>query len=471
MDLLHPQFVSWTLKVAGIILSVSVVFVLLIFLRRYWRSRFFGRLDSLRESYGPVIARILTGRIEYQQGLSTLRLIPGRNRILLLERLFFSVPIKSEHLPGLRRLCEDLGLVSAWQDRLGGQRAPLSNRLGPVSFPDRASGAEYLGQIEHQPSWPLLVTALDDPHPDVRVVAARALGAIRERRSFANLVEHLHSAVLTPSAGLSYRTVKGCLVQFPLDQAIELLPSLEHPHPRIRFAATDLIREMVGSRAAAHSDFRLTPPVFPSQLAYVFLDRLASDSDPDVRARAAAVIGRLAETAYPVSQTPNEVLAKLADDPCWFVRMHAVRALAGSRTTDGTDSIRQRLTDPHWRVRQEAVHGLLKLGEEGTGHLINHLLETNDRYSREQVAEQIQQDGYLPGLLRRYAAGADSNGRRVIEQFIRMGRTGYLLSLLRQPELSAARAALVRDLADHGDARVRAWAEKVAIEVASGELS
>ncbi len=464
MDLLlHPQFISWTLKVAGIILSASVAFVFLISFRRYRRNGYFRRFDRLRESCQPVIADILSSRIDYQQGLRELRLRTGRDRIHLLERLCFESPVNSEEFPRLRRLCEDLGLVSAWQERLSGRQAPLSLPFGLLSFAGRASSAEYLGRIEHQPSWPLLVSALEDPHPDVRSVAARALGAIREPRSFPGLLRHLHQAVLTPSSRLSYRTLKTSLAQFPLDQAIELLASLEHPHPRIRFAATDLIREMVASQAAAQPDFTLAPPVFPSQLACVFLHRLAADSDPDIRARAAAVIGRFAEMVYAASETPAQVLAKLADDSCWFVRMHAVRTMAGSRRADRAAVIRPRLTDPHWRVRQEAARSMFDLGEEGIGQLIDHLLETEDRHSREQVAEQIQQNGYIRGLLDRYAAGA-TRERRVIEQLVWMDRTSHLLSVLRQPELAAARAALARDFADHDDARIRAWANRLAVE-------
>src|SRR5207253_7074768 len=97
-------------------------------------------------------------------------------------------------------------------------------RGGRLNFRVRARSAENLRLVRYQPGWPLLVKALDDPHPDVQTAAAGALAALREPQSFPALVERLHASVLGPPASLSLRSVKAALVSFPLNRSCHLLP-------------------------------------------------------------------------------------------------------------------------------------------------------------------------------------------------------------------------------------------------------
>src|SRR5205814_2721689 len=82
----------------------------------------------------------------------------------------------------------------------------LLRRVGRLNFLVRARSAENLRLVRHQPSWPLLVKALDDPHPDVQTAAAGALAALREPQSFPALVERLRASALGPPASLSLRS-------------------------------------------------------------------------------------------------------------------------------------------------------------------------------------------------------------------------------------------------------------------------
>ena len=50
--------------------------------------------------------------------------------------------------------------------------------------------------LRHQPSWRLLVDALDDAHSDIQCVALRSLASIGARDSFPVLVERLREVVL-----------------------------------------------------------------------------------------------------------------------------------------------------------------------------------------------------------------------------------------------------------------------------------
>lgn len=465
--------------VVTIVLAVLLgtgALVIMAIARRQRRDRYFRRIDDLRQRYSPVIASMLSQKLEYARGLEVLKGISGVDRVYVLEQLCLEKKPTADQVPTLRRLCEDLGLVKVWQQRLSGQfdvssirdalASPdgLLQRLGRLRFLVRAKAADNLGIIRHRPSWPLLVKALEDSHPDVQAVAVRSLAAIQEPASFAALAERLHAVVLKPSAHLSLRSIKSALVSFPLKQTIGLLPSLEHPHRRIRFLATDIIREVVERQSAWEEDFVLDTKVFALGLPEVFLSQLCFDENPDVRARAAAVISHLPDPR----STP--VLLTLLEDAQWFVRLHAVRALAKRKYLSQAPQVAQRLTDPHWMVREAAARTLLVFGRVGSEQLARHLLETQDRYSQEQIADEMQRAGLIPTLLTQYGSETEGVEGRVIEQLVQMGKTSYIVSVLQSSSDQKIRKTFLTHFGRYLDPQLRGWVRRVATEETNPEL-
>ena len=444
--------------------------------RRQRRDKYFQRLDDLRRRYSPVIASVLAQTLDYNRGLAVLKGISGLDRIHVLEQLCLEKKPTPDQGPILCRLCEDLGLVEAWQRQLTGRLARASirealgrpegllERVGRLAFLVRAKSAENLGIIQHHASWPLLVKALEDPHPDVQAVAVRSLAAIREPESFPVLVARLQAVVLKPSAALSLRAVKTAVVSFPLERAIGLLPSLQHSHRRIRFLATDIIREMVERQAALEENFVLEPKIFPRELAEVFLAQLPFDENPDVRARSTSVITYLPDPR----STPG--LLALLEDSQWFVRLHAVRAFAKHKFLPQAPHIAQRLTDPDWMVREAATRALLVFGRAGSDQLAVHFLETPDRYSQEQIADEMQRAGLIPTYVAQYVREKDSLEGRVIEQLIHMGKTSYVVSMLRESTEHALRRKFLTSFGRHPDPQIRAWVRHLATGEPDKEL-
>jgi HEAT repeat protein len=299
---------------------------------------------------------------------------------------------------------------------------------------------------------------------DVQEVAVRSLAAIQAPESFPALVERLHAVILKPSTRLSLRSVKTALISFPLTQASGLLPSLTHSHRRIRFLATDIIREIVERQAAWEEDFTLDPKLFPLEVAEAFLAQLCFDENPDVRARSAAVISYLADPRS------APVLLTLLDDTQWFVRLHAVRAMAKRKFLPQAPQIAERLTDSHWMVREAAGRTLLVFGRVGSGYLAEHFLQTQDRYSQEQIADEMQRAGLIPGLLAEYAIGDGGAQGRVIEQMAHMGKTSYLVSVLRSTSELDLRKKFLEDFGRHPDPQIQAWVRHLAIRDPDEEL-
>jgi hypothetical protein len=229
-----------------------------------------------------------------------LRTLPLSNLELLLEPLLLKCASAPPLTTVLEELCLELGLIDVWQRQILNQFVPVSFREA-LSKPDgllhffprlhfllRARSARNLGLLRHQASWPILAKALDDPHPDVQQVALRSLAALREPQSFPPLLERMHKAVTENHSGLSLHSLKAAMAKFPLAQAPQLLPALRHPHPRVRAAAAEILREMAKSEPVGKQTFSPYKSVLHRQLA-----TLTSDADPEVRSIAAELIPHL----------------------------------------------------------------------------------------------------------------------------------------------------------------------------------
>jgi HEAT repeats len=457
-------FALFVLALLGNLLLIGIVF-----LRRQRRGKFFRQIDALRGQYSTVVAGVLSGRIAYEKGLRDLRGITGSDRLFMLERLCLENKPAPAEEPPLRRLCEDLGLVKIWQHRLIGQIDQASlhealispeglvRRVKFLHFLIRSKSAENLGLIRHEPSWPLLVKALEDSNSDLQVVVVRALAAIQHPASFPALVERLHNVVLEPAPVLSVRAIKSALVSFPLENASELLASLQHANSRIRFLATDIIREMAEREAADDPDFFLNRTKMKEGLAEVFLTRLPLDTNPDVRARSAPVIAYLADPRSAAT------LFTMLEDAVWFVRLHAARSLARRKFVSYAGRVANALTDPNWRVREAAVRTLRGFGSGGLDLLTAHFLATRDRYAREQIADEFQRAGLIPELLNRCAEAGYGKETAVLSHLAEMGKTSYMISVLESGRGSGGlRKKFLQQFGQYPDPQIHQWVEREA---------
>ncbi|MGD0697528.1 MAG: HEAT repeat domain-containing protein [Terriglobia bacterium] len=419
---------QWVSAITLVVLTVSLLSIIATLIGHRRRDEQLQHMNRLMGHCRPLLDGVLTGQIEYARGRDTLRAMAADDRTRVLEQLLLEGNPKPDQVPVLRRLCEELGLVEIWQGQLAGpanssegrdadaRRNRAQRRARQHSFLRQATAAHYLGLIRHQPSWPLFVRALSNLNPDLAAVAARSLAAIGEPESFPALVDQLHSVLLDPATSLSLRSIKAALISFPLECAEMLLPSLTHANGRIRFVAVDIIREMVERRARTTPGFVLDLKTFPPQLTKIFLERLCRDDSLDVRARASGVIAHMADPRA------TSALLDLLDDAEWPVRLHAVRALAKPRYASEAAVIARRLTDSRWRVREAAARSLVALGSEGLHFLFRQFLVSGDKYSQEQIAEEIQRAGLLPQLLGESLDGVGGKAIPAAEQLALVAR-------------------------------------------------
>lgn len=476
MPFLIEYTIELVLTILLVILLGNAVVIVFTISRRYWRERHFQQTDELRRRCTPVINAILAQEIQYDRGLAFVKDISGTDRHSVLETLCVEKRPGPAEFPILLRLCEDLGLVELWRRHLTGRfntrptpelrsgQQAFMPRVGRRSLLLRAKAAENLGIVRHQPSWLLLTRAIDDPDVDVQTAALRALVAIREPASFLELVKRLHAVILDPTTKLSLRSVKAVLAAFPLEMSVQLMASLEHPKRRIRFAATDVIREMVERRAATQEDFVWEPKMVAPELAELLTTRLCFDENPDVRGRAALILACLADPRA------ASALLTLLDDPDRFVRLQAVRSLAKYKFHAQAAQISRRLTDAHWMVREAAVRTLLVFGQAGIDRLFEHFLDTQDRYSREQIADEMQRAGLIPALLAQYASTPNGRAERVIGLLSQMGKTSNMVAVLRSSSDRSLLKKFLQSLGGQDDPEIRAWVNYMAIQASDAEL-
>jgi HEAT repeat protein len=117
------------------------------------------------------------------------------------------------------------------------------------------------------------------------------------------------------------------------------------------------------------------------------------------------------------------------------VRLRTVQALANLRRAAAPLrlDIRQCLRDPHWRVREAAIHTLISLGPEGRVQLYEHFLTSPNHPTREQTVEVIERTGLMSDLVEQYTSGAKGVDALMVEQLASeaapLGLSGILRTL------------------------------------------
>jgi HEAT repeat protein len=156
-----------------------------------------------------------------------------------------------------------------------------------------------------------------------------------------------------------------------------LLPLLRDPLPDVRFWAATLLEKYAGSARINHE-----------------LASAAHDENPNVRKAAVETLGK-AGGPY-----ATEAALDRLDDPVWYVRAHAARALGDVRRTDLCARVAPLLADREWWVRTAAKETLQAMGAEAVPAIIPYL-DSPDKFARNGAAEVLQNLGVVDEILAR----------------------------------------------------------------------
>jgi hypothetical protein len=460
MALPIPNLSFLTGLASSVLATVSVgtlALAALAMLRRWHHDRFDRRVKALCTQLGLTPAALLQGKFS-PQCFAKLRALPSPTLEFLLEPLLLKCASAPPLAGVLQEICLELGLIDVWQRRILGQFAPVTFRqacsipdgalhfFGRLHFLLRARSARSLGLLRHRASWPILARGLDDPHPDVQRAALRGLAALGEPRSLPALVIQMDKAVTDNRCGLSLHSLKTALARFPLSEALQLLPAMRHPNPRVRAAAAEVLHAMAKRGA----------PDAPALIQYKnVLDRemamLTSDVDPRVRSVAFEVAALLDFANR--QPTARRELDRARD---------SVRAASPGTSPQNLEALPlaelpRLLSDPQRTVRQTVLRALLALGREGLSKLYEEFLKTEDKGLRDQILEELDRAGLLPNLLQNLDGSAGKLETRVVELIVSMGATSYLQAALTNIYGHQLLKVLFEKLEDDSPQKIDAW--------------
>ena len=247
---------------------------------------------------------------------------------------------------------EENGYVDQWIAQLG-HRDPWK----------RERAAQLLGVARSEEAVEPLVEALDDPALDVRMRAAAALGALGGQAARSALIE-----ALTDQNRWSTIRIADLMSEMGPEVGEEVLQAYPRMSRGAQLAAIDLLARIGGARTGA------------------FFKELLIDPDRDIRARAAAALGR---TGYrPAVPWLLEALL----DEAWPVRAMSAKALGAMRVEEAIPRLCAALRDQEWWVRANSAQALDAIGPAGR-FALESMRDDEDRFARDQAHAVLAKAG------------------------------------------------------------------------------
>lgn len=258
----------------------------------------------------------------------------------------------------LVKMLEEAGYISA-----------AMRGLKSRSVEVRVKTCMLVGAMHSRLAVPALIEVFaDDPDPFVRIGAAEALGAIGSEVAVAPLL----AALRNPTRWQQVRVAE-VLSRMGMTAVPALTAAVEDDDIRIAALALDILADI-----GWMSDFG------PAE-------RALKHESPEVRARAAAALGRVGAM---------DCIAKLfaaSVDPAWFVRVRVMKALhALGAPSDLALNARYfevldcGLHDDVWWVRRHAAEALADAGELGRAVLGRAMLEPSGAVARRAAVSALQ---------------------------------------------------------------------------------
>lgn len=382
------------------IIGVSIFLIfsifLLIILRRLHRNMKYERLDIARNKFAPLVAALVS-----ENNQTDINLLQKHNdsiewmgiEDLLLKTFEVSSPdIRKRLLPYFEKL------------------GYMDDYIGKIKHGNkwhRAIAAEKLGRLRCNKATPWLLQLLNDKSRDVRNMAVHSLGLIRDQGAIPHLIESIKRTVESHE-DISLRIAKSSLICYGKAVVPFLIPELKNPIWRVRAIAVDILGETANTA--------IIQPIAD----------MLKDPEPDIRAKAAKALGKMRDSSV------VQPLLQIIEDPVWTIRLHAVRALGLIGNTEAIENLKGRLMDSNWQVRRAAAEALAAMGEHAIPVWSEILLNSTDKYAKEQVSEELQRTGIIDRWINISLIDKKGNVNDGIEMLLyAIGTNGALSPLIR----------------------------------------
>ncbi len=227
----------------------------------------------------------------------------------------------------------------------------------------QADALSLLGWLTDERSVPALASALrdlGDRDPDLAYVASQSLSEYDSELACRYLMEALQIGYIS-------RPLVATLIETSSFAPEVVARARRDPDPDVR----SWVAYLLGRSRSAH--------------AGTWLESLAADPEPEVRASAAEALAEFPETA---------ILESLLSDPPWLVRANAAKAIGDADVTTLAPHLTPLLRDRVWWVRQSATLALKRLGASSVAAVLP-MLEDDDQFARNEAAEVLIDLGYV----------------------------------------------------------------------------
>ena len=354
MDSISSLLSQFALKAALVSLEFVGALLFFILLRRFYRGRFFAKLDQtsfdMRYHWNDVIRFRIPPR-KWRLNKFKRAVV---ERILLDRMDVASDDDRAIYSDFIRRS----GLMEkrVWQSKKGTRhrRRQALLALGRTRMP------EFL---------PVLEEAISQNDPFIQESAARALGQTEQAEGALILLRALAAGKLR----VSDLTLKDSLLR----------TSRSDPKVLCRYMDSGTTRLLIARILCEVADESVADD----------LATLAKDTDPEIRACAARGLART-EPLF-----GSTVLSEIAGDSIWFVRLRAVVSMAKLKHPASMGALLAAICDSNRAVRQRAAEALGQLPRELYPVILDRIAATNDKYALHAFVSELERIGECSGLM------------------------------------------------------------------------
>lgn len=374
--------------VAAIAALLLIIMILLAasILRRVYHERKYAERDALQAEYRKKLTQAFASAGAGADARA-FAAVAGSAAWQAVEDVLFELMDEQRYRQEMRRLFCELGYVGFYEKR-------LTNR----NVLTKASAADKLGRMQSEQSAGKLLSLLDERDPEILSVVVRALSKTGTEEGLRGIIDRMPSLLGKPL--VTRKAMVTALLNFG-PAAIPFLTAYrgEHADPWIISCILETLSHLPDDERSA----ALAAEQLQSQNA-------------EVRSKALKVLGRT-EDDLPSVHKP-ELIFPLLDDPVWFVRLQAVKAVKTQGGEQAAAQIEKRLFDESWQVRNEAALALTMIGDRAISVFLD-ALTTTDGYAKESVCEEIEKTVFSGRLIENLIA-SDENLRMQSEKILKI---------------------------------------------------
>jgi len=400
-----------TIIIVGIIVLILILLLAAV-TRRIRNAKKYVALDGYRDWYRKKVNNALqSGTL--MSLVDNLRSRPSSLQWRAIEEVLFEHIADSRYEKVIAQLFQELGYRDYYENKLKSKRVII-----------KAAAVDKLGKMLSEASTASLVSILNsDEDPEILAVAVRALCRAGGLEGLKGILERLPE--LYAKSLVSQKTIEASLINFSAD-AVPLLVACGRTSgdPRIKASLLEALSHL---------------PATPMSLDFALANLRASDAE--VRAKAIKVFGRYGASADTLHA---ELLFPLLEDPVWFVRLQASRALENLRCERAVNNLGALLLDPNWQVRNAAARALAHIGDPSFDVFLN-ILNHTDRYAKESICEEAERTHFTQRLIENLVS-PDTKIQEKSREILRIMHALNFSTLLHDYLKSGEKDAIKRDI-------------------------